>query len=166
MDSTVAVAIVGLISTGLTHILTGKYVTEAERSKSAAEIARLEVERDQERERSFEKAQVGYRMLYRKFLKHAEEAAEQGPKSGAVSALEDDYREALIVGFKPVRDAMDVFWPEEDRRAHRPPDLDRLGPLIDAMARHGRMRLDEFDALEWPSDAGPGIGTNPSPTGA
>ena len=140
MDTEIVVGILGLVGT-----IGGSLITYAGTSrKYKAEIERLQVERQDERERQFEKAQIGYRKLYEKFMKHLDEIQQSGD---GVNALHDDYLEIQSVGFKPVCAALDAFWPEQQRVARELPRADMLGPLVEAMQLHGSMRLSELDEM-------------------
>jgi hypothetical protein len=140
MSLEVLVALIGAVATlggaGLTYFGT--------RRTYESRIKELQQERQHERERGFEQAQIGYRALYEKFRKHFAETERTGEGLGR---LNDDREEILSVGFKPVCDALEQFWPDGVRRAGEPPIRDKLAPLEAAMRLHGSMRLLQLDQM-------------------
>ncbi|HWM63659.1 MAG TPA: hypothetical protein VNP96_06680 [Solirubrobacterales bacterium] len=146
MDAEIIIAVLGLVGTVGGSI--GSYL--GARRKYKAEIERLEHERDEERERQLERAQVGYRKLYEKFMKHFEEA--ENADDGR-ARLHDDYVEIQVVGFKPVCTALDEFWPEDHRIAGELPLREKRAPLLQAMRLHGSIRLKDLDAMRGRGEA-------------
>lgn len=71
------------------------------------ENKRLKQARRLEREASFERAQTGYRALYRKFAKNYENAARAGEGFDTVRPdLYEDFYEAQTVGFTELKTAL------------------------------------------------------------
>jgi len=146
MGTEIIIALLGLVGTVGGSI--GSYL--GTRRKYRAEIERLEHERDEERERQLENAQVGYRKLYEKFIKHFEEAESA---NDGLTRLHDDYVEIQVVGFKPVCTALDEFWPEDRRIAREAPRREKREPLLEAMRLHGSIRLKDLDAMRGRGEA-------------
>lgn len=141
MDTEVLVALVTAAGSVLATVPATFWGTKR---KYAAKIEKLEHERDQAREVDFEHAQIGYRKLYGKLRNHYEEAERNGSGFGA---LRKDVIEAEGVGFKPVCDALRKFWPEEHRLTGKPPLRAKYQPVVEAMQRHGSMRLRDLDQM-------------------
>ncbi len=140
VETQVVVALVGVAGTIGAALLT----FAGTRRRYRGEIERLKHERDDERERQLESAQIGYRKLYEKLIKNFEEAERTGQ---GLDLLHDNHIEAQLVGFKPVSTALDIFWPEERRIARELPHRDEVGPLLEAMRMHGSIRLKDLDEM-------------------
>ena len=111
------------------------------------EIKRLNAERRLERERSFERAQTGYRALYRKFAAHYEKA----PSTEAeMDKVRRDFYEAQMVAFRPLNDALDQFWPRDQRVAGQPPSAQHWEAVAGAFLELAGLTLERWESRQKP----------------
>jgi hypothetical protein len=114
---------------------------------SRHELKKVTVERFNERERDFERAQVGYRACYRKFLTniaafHADSPGEDGIKPSFATLL-DNFWEASFTGDPGVIYQLEEYWPAANRANGDPPSKTPPEALLQAMRNHGSRSLSE-----------------------
>lgn len=105
------------------------------------EINKLQVERSLERERSFEKAQGGYRACYRKFIVNVSDGAN-------VDVLLDNFWEAIFCGDPIVIEELESYWSAEARGERMRPEGPPPDALLRAMRDHGSRTLLEHIELK------------------
>jgi hypothetical protein len=117
-----------------------------QRSRNKGEIAKLKQARRDERERSFERAQTGYRALYIKFADDYERAV----SNGKFDVVRRDFYEAQMVGFEPLKDALDQFWPRKQRLAGESPTDQQWDSVAEAFLSLAGLTLEGWENLEKP----------------
>lgn len=122
---------------------------------SKYQLRKLNAERFNEREHSFEVAQTGYRACYRKFLVNV--SACHGAGSGIplegkdktdVATLTDNFWEASFCGDPDVIHELEEYWPPDQRADGKPPPKSPSKRLLEAMRLHGSRSLKEQDELQ------------------
>jgi hypothetical protein len=107
---------------------------------SQTELRKLNKQRFIDREEGFERAQIGYRACYRKFLDNLD-GYRSGKADVDVATLLSNFREAAFTGDPIVLAELEAFWPPERRAEQEPPSGPPPKSLESAMFQHGSRSL-------------------------
>jgi hypothetical protein len=130
-----------------TPLIAGVFALVGAGYASRRELRKVSVERFNERERDFERAQGGYRACYREFLTNVAAYHAQAPgasgKTVTLATLLDNFWEASFAGDPLVIKEMKAYWPAEARAGGEAPGEETPDGLLQAMLAHGSRSLDE-----------------------
>jgi hypothetical protein len=138
MPTEIVTGVIGVVTGFASGGLTARYAYKGQ-------IESLKETRRNERDRKLDCAKTGYRALYRKFAEHYDTAIRLG---GDMDLVREDFREAKAVGFVPLSNALERFWPAPERLAGHPPSKEHWHAVEEAFETLAGLTLDQWERAQ------------------